>query len=138
MKINKLNFSSNYNLKLTQIKDKNIMSNNQQIQNLFALDLVEDLDNESAAAVSGGQTVSDVVLYSKENQQGKPLEVNNKIADLSKFNFDNISSSVVVNSGTWELYTKPNFQGQPIVVDSDTARDLFGKFNNSISSLKSV
>jgi hypothetical protein len=115
-----------------------MMSNNQQIQNLFALDLVQDLDNESAAAVSGGKTVPDVVLYSRKNQQGKSLKVNNKIADLSKYNFDDISTSVVVNSGTWRFYTEPNFQGQPIDVESDTARDLPRRFNNSISSLKSI
>jgi hypothetical protein len=114
------------------------MSNNQQIQNLFALDLVQDLNNESAAAVSGGQTVPDVVLYSRKNRQGKSLNVNDGIADLSKSNFDDISSSVVVNSGTWRFYTEPNFQGQSIDVESDTARDLPGGFNNSISSLKSV
>jgi Beta/Gamma crystallin len=114
------------------------MSNNKQIQNLFALDLVQDLDNESAAAVSGGQTVSDVVLYSKRNRQGKSLKVNEGIADLSQDNFDDISTSVVVNSGTWRFYTEPNFQGQSIDVESDTARDFPGIFNNSISSLKSI
>ncbi|MEN9871661.1 MAG: Beta/Gamma crystallin [Cyanobacteriota bacterium] len=114
------------------------MSNNKQIQDLFALDLVQDLDNESAAAVSGGQTVSDVILYSGRSQQGKPLKVNNKIADLSKYNFDDISTSVAVNSGTWRFYTEPNFKGQSIDVESDTARDLPGRFNNSISSLKSI
>jgi hypothetical protein len=122
----------------SQIKDKNIMSNNQQLQNLFALDLVQDLDNESAAAVSGGKTVPDVVLYSKRNRQGKSLKVNDGIADLSQDNFDDISTSVVVNSGTWRFYTEPNFKGQSIDVESDTARDLPGIFNNSISSLKSI
>jgi hypothetical protein len=114
------------------------MSNNQQIQNLFALELVQDLDNESAAALSGGQTVSDVVLYSGTSRQGQSLKVNDGIADLSKSNFNNISSSVVVNNGTWEFFTKPNFQGESIEVDSDTARDLPEIFNNSISSLRAV
>lgn len=115
-----------------------MMSNNKQIQNLFALDLVQDLDNESAAAVSGGKAVPDVILYSKKNRRGKSLQVNDGIADLSKDNFDDISSSVVVNSGTWRFYTEPNFKGQSIDVESDTARDLSGMFNNSISSLKSI
>jgi hypothetical protein len=112
------------------------MSNINQTQDLFALDTVQDLDNESAAAVSGG--VADVILHSGTGQQGRSLETNNKIANLSNFNFNNITSSVAVNSGTWRFYTKPNFKGAYIDVESDTARDLPGKFNNSISSLRSI
>ncbi|MBW4536668.1 MAG: beta/gamma crystallin family protein [Pleurocapsa minor HA4230-MV1] len=111
---------------------------NNQSNRLDNINFVQDLDNESAAAVSGGKAVPDVILYSKKNRRGKSLQVNDGIADLSKDNFDDSSSSVVVNSGTWRLYTEPNFKGQSIDVESDTARDLPGRFNNSISSLKSI
>jgi hypothetical protein len=114
------------------------MSNiNNQTQDLFALGTMQDLDNESAAAVSGG--LADVTLHSDSGQKGRTLETNKGIANLGKYGFNNITSSVAVtNNQVWRFYSDANFQGKYIDVGPDEARDLPREFNDRISSLKSI
>lgn len=114
------------------------MSNiNNQTQDLFAIDTVQDLSLESAAAVSGGDVVKVVTLYSEQNFQGKSLGTNNAIADLSASRFDNITSSIQVQSGTWRFYTGKNFQGNFIEIGTETGLGRIS-LDNKISSLKAV
>lgn len=114
------------------------MSNiNNQTQDLFALGTMQDLDNESAAAVSGG--LADVTLYSDSGQSGRTLKTNKKIANLVKSGFNDITSSVAVtNNQVWRFYSDVNFKGKYFDVGPDEARDVPGKFNDKISSLKSI
>lgn len=114
------------------------MSNiNNQTQDLFALGTMQDLDNESAAAVSGG--LADVTLHSNSGQKGRTLETNKGIANLGKYGFNDITSSVAVtNDQVWRFYSDANFKGKYIDVGPDEARDLPREFNDRISSLKSI
>lgn len=114
------------------------MSNtNNQTQDLFSISSVQDLAPESAAAVSGGDVVKEVTLHSNQNFQGKSLGTNNAIADLSKYGFNNITSSIQVQSGTWRFYTGKNFQGKFIELEAETGLGRIS-LNNQISSLKAV
>ncbi len=103
------------------------MSNtNDQTQDLFSISTVQDLSPESAATVSGGDVVKTVTLHSKQFFQGRRLGTNNAIADLSKFGFDNITSSIQVQSGTWRFYTGKNFQGRFIELETETGLGRIG------------
>jgi hypothetical protein len=62
------------------------MSNINQPQNLFALDTVQDLDNETAATCSGGVGYlgsgdPDVILYRHARFQGDSLNLNAATGD---------------------------------------------------------
>lgn len=115
------------------------MSNiNDQSQDFYIIDAVQDLDNGSAAAVSGGQ-VADVTLSSRTNQRGRQLETNSAIRDLRRYNFNNITSSVAINnSQTWRFYTGLNFQGDSFDVGPNTGQNVPRRFDNRISSLRSI
>jgi hypothetical protein len=113
---------------------------NNQSLDLFALDTVQDLDNQSAAAVSGGGVVGDVTLWSAPSVSGSSLDVNSKVADLSTLGFANITSSIQVNNGqTWRFYTDKNFQGQYFDVGPDTGLgSLPSNIDNNIESLQAI
>ncbi len=112
------------------------MSNiNNQTQDLFAIDTVQDLSLESAAAVSGGDVVKTVTLHSEQFFKGRSLGTNDAIADLSAYRFNNITSSIQVQSGTWRFYTGKNFQGRFIELETETGLGRIG-LDNQISSLR--
>ena len=126
---------------------------NNQSLNLFEIAAVQDLDNQSAAAVSGGgvadaavsagAVIGDVTLFSQPGASvGVPesVQINNPVADLSTLNFANITSSVAVNNGqTWRFYTDKNYQGDYFDVGPDTALgNLPSNIDNNIESLKAL
>lgn len=83
--------------------------------------------------------VKDVILWTKGINEGVPFKSNSAIRDLSKVGFDNKASAIAVNNGQkWRFYKDKNFQGEFIEIGPDEARSNLGKFNNQISSFKSV
>lgn len=110
---------------------------NNQTQDLFAIDSVQELTSESAAAVSGGAVVKTVTLYDGQNFKGKRLGRNNKVADLSRVGFDNITSSIQVQSGKWRFYDGKNFTGKSILINGETGLGRIS-LDNKISSFKAV
>lgn len=115
------------------------MSNiNNQSKELYGIPGVQEISTESASTYSGGQNVvKEVTLYSENSVQGKSLGTNNAIADLSKYGFDNITSSISVQTGTWRFYTGKNFTGKFIEIEGETGLG-FISLDNQISSLKAV
>jgi hypothetical protein len=109
---------------------------NNQSKSLYNIEFMEDISHESAAAISGG---ADVVLYSKENFGGNPLEVNEAVSDLSLSSFDDITSSIRVNNDqTWRFYDLANYKGDYIDVGPGESLAKLEELNNDIESLKSI
>jgi len=103
------------------------MSNiNNQTQDLFALDTVQDLDNETAATCSGGVGFlfgpdPDVILHKDPNGQGQPLGVNAATGDgvpnIGLINgqettFNDQVSSITIKRGSWNFFGDDNYRGQ--------------------------
>lgn len=106
------------------------MSNiNNKTQELFAIDVVQDLDNESAATCSGGEGFfnanlnnADVILYKDRDGQGLPLGINAATNDgLSNIGiipgsnlestFNDTVSSIWVKRGVWDFFQDAHFGG---------------------------
>jgi hypothetical protein len=97
----------------------------------------EALSFEKSTDIKGGQVVRTVTLYSGQRFQGRSFGTNNSIANLGAVNFDNITSSIQVQSGTWRFYTGRNFRGNFIELESETGLGSI-RLDNQISSLRRI
>jgi hypothetical protein len=110
-----------------------------QTQDLYSIELVQDLDQEAAATVSGGL----LTLYDTVVGLG-PLRITtvsdrNLGKDPNIDDFDNRASSYRVTPGqVWRAYTLPNYQGLSILLTPSGRKSLLGFFNNRISSVHRI
>lgn len=114
------------------------MSNiNNQIKKLYSIEAVQDLSQESAAAVTGG---ADVTLWSRPGPSGAFLELNSAVRDLRAYGFANRTSAIQVqNNQTWRFYTGRNFTGRFFDVGPDEGRGVLpGFIDNNIESLRAI
>jgi hypothetical protein len=106
---------------------------NNQTKGLFALDSVEDLSHDSAAAIQGGILVWDGVNFTglKKDLQASP--------NLTAQGFNDKISSIRNNTQkTWVFYTNANFTGRGFELRPGKQLSNLGSFNNRISSMKSI
>ncbi len=113
---------------------------NNQSNSLYSIECVQDIDHESAAAISGGAAVlvTDVTLYSESDQQGFLFGSNKAIEDLTEFGFDDATGSITVaNDKAWRFYSDANFQGDYIDVGAGESVNA-GDFGWEISSFQAI
>jgi hypothetical protein len=106
---------------------------NNQTNDLYALDSVQDLSHDSAAAIQGG-----ILVYSGANFQGvKDVQAT---GNLSTVGFNNVISSIKNNtSKTWVFYTGFNNTGSSFsLAPGRQLSSLPRGFDNAISSLRSI
>ena len=80
-----------------------------------------------------------ITLYEKPGQAGREVTLTRSTPDLRVHDFDNITSSLKVHSGTWVLYEDVNYGGRSYTVTPGlyTTDALKGKIGvNQISSVK--
>lgn len=108
------------------------MSNiNNQTQDLYSIKLVQDLDHEDAATVSGGA----LVLSSAFNGRGIRRTFNGRNPSVG--NLNNIASWYnVTGTRDWLVYTGSNFTGRVRRLTAGRAANLPPAFNNVISSAR--
>lgn len=113
------------------------MSNiNNKTQDLFALDIIQDLDNESAAAIQGGAAVE---LFNDSNFRKPIVKTNRGTRNVGERANDR-TTSIIINSGKWRFYTDSNFRG----VSTDLGRGRYANIglgripNDSITSFKRI
>ncbi len=107
---------------------------NNQTKGLFAIDTVEDLSHESAAAIQGG-----ILVWDPANFAGRPRDLQaSRNLIFQGFN-DKISSIRNNTQKTWAFYTNANFTGSVLRVRPGQALGNLGPlFNNKISSMRSL
>jgi hypothetical protein len=106
---------------------------NNQTKGLFAIDTVEDLSHESAAAIQGGIFVWDGANFAgpRRDLQASP--------NLIRQGFNDKISSITNNTRrTWEFFTNANFTGRRFSLQPGQRIGNLGSFNNQISSMRSV
>lgn len=101
--------------------------------NLYAIDTVQDLNEESAAAVQGG-----ILVYTGSGFRGLRRDVQ-ATRNLGSVGLNNDISSIRNNTRkTWVFYTGVNFSGDRISLRPGRAFSRLGGFDNRISSLRSI
>ena len=106
---------------------------NNQTKGLFAIDSVEDLSHDSAAAIQGGIFVWDGANFTgpRRDLQASP--------NLIRQGFNDKISSITNNTKkTWEFFTNANFSGRRFILRPGQRSGNLASFNNQISSLRSV
>jgi len=84
------------------------MSNiNNQTNNLYTIDTVQDLSQESAAAIQGGAAVE---LYDDSNFRKRLVSTNSGTPNVGNRVNDRVTS-IVINQGVWQFFTDSNFRG---------------------------
>nr|MDZ8003338.1 peptidase inhibitor family I36 protein [Nostoc sp. DedSLP05]MDZ8100852.1 peptidase inhibitor family I36 protein [Nostoc sp. DedSLP01] len=101
--------------------------------NLYAIDTVQDLNEESAAAVQGG-----ILVYTGANFRGR-RDVQ-ATRNLGSVGLNNVISSIRNNTRkTWVFYTGTNFSGSRFSLRAGQSFSSLNRtFNNQISSLRSI
>lgn len=107
---------------------------NNQTKGLFAIDTVEDLSHDSAAAIQGG-----IWVWDRANFTG-PMRDLQASRNLTAQGFNDKISSIHNNTGRdWRFYTGANFTGRVLLVPNRMAINLLKPpFNNKISSMRPV
>ena len=106
---------------------------NNQTKGLFAIDSVEDLSHDSAAAIQGGIFVWDGANFAgpRRDLQASP--------NLIRQGFNDKISSIRNNTQkTWQFFTSANFTGRSFSLRPGQQSGNLASFNNQISSMRSV
>ena len=98
--------------------------------------------NENGRLVCGGSGGgggnSRITLYRHTNYAGLSRTFSTDIPDLGPYSFGNLTSSVVIQGGIWQLCDKPNYRGYCVILDrSQTTLWAFG-FNDRTESIRRV
>ena len=109
---------------------------NKQTKSLNDIAEVQELDNETAAAIQGGW---DLEVYDGPNGTGELLgSFNHGTKQIGSVNNDRISS-VKVNAGTWRLYNGAWYTGQSQRFGATPGvYNLSAKYDNKTSSILRV
>jgi uncharacterized protein YcfJ len=92
-----------------------------------------------AALLLAQHASAQLTLYDGEGLRGQVFTTNSTINDLQRFGFNDRASSVVVQSGQWEVCEHANFQGNCMVLRPGQYPSLAAMgMNNRISSLRRV
>ena len=108
------------------------MSNiNKQTQDLYNIELVQDLDHEDAATVSGGY------LYLSTGYNGTGAETVYSGGDRNLYPYNNTASWYkVTGSKGWYAYTGKNYTGTRYYLRPYSKGNLYGYENNNFESVR--
>jgi len=107
------------------------MSNiNKQTQDLYSIELVQDLDHEAAATVSGG------TLYISKgyNNTGDSIGLDKGYTDLGSYK-NKVSWYKVTGYKGWYAYTGKNYKGKRYYLKPGSQGNLSGDANENIESV---
>ncbi len=77
-----------------------------------------------------------VILYDGENHSGTALPINGPVPDLVALRFNDAASSVVINSGSWEVCEDSDFRGRCEVLTGSVTSLRGIRLNDAISSIR--
>ena len=80
----------------------------------------------------------EIVLFDGENSQGNSMVVRDTMPDLDPTGFNDLTESISVRDGTWEVCFDADFQGACMQLPPGDYPRLDPPFNHSISSLRQV
>lgn len=82
-------------------------------------------------------TAGELTLFSRPDFAGRQMRVAGPVPDLGRSGFNDRASSMVVNSGRWQVCEHANFQGQCVFLDRGEYPDL-RRLGERVSSMREV
>lgn len=104
---------------------------NNQTQDLYSIELVQDLDHEDAATVSGGT----LYISTGYNDTGYDVGLSKGYKSLGYYN-DKVSWYKVTGDKGWYAYTGKNYTGTAYYLKPGSKGNLYGYANNNWESAK--
>lgn len=100
----------------------------------------------SGAAAASAQTGAQhhrggdgaIILYEHVDYQGRSVRIDGEAPDLRWLDFNDLTSSMRVEGGRWEVCLEPDFDGACHVLDSDLPNMSAWAFNDRITSVRPV
>ncbi|WP_018148646.1 beta/gamma crystallin-related protein [Henriciella marina] len=83
-----------------------------------------------------GRGDAPVILFADPQFRGNALPVDGAIPHLNELRFNDKVSSIVVNSGVWEVCTDPNYRGRCEIIDRSVDQTNFYRLNDNITSIR--
>ena len=79
-----------------------------------------------------------VTAFKDQNFKGAELALEQAANDLTRVNFHDQISSIVVHRGSWQVCTQPGFQGDCMVLQPGSYATLPARINHRIESMREV
>ncbi len=76
------------------------------------------------------------VLFEHDDFGGAAYPVTAAIPHLNRVRFNDQVSSILINSGRWEVCTDPNFRGRCEIIDADVTSLGYYRLNDNITSIR--
>lgn len=92
----------------------------------------------AAGLLAGAAQAADMTVFKQPNFAGESITIRDGATDLARPGFQDQISSIVVNSGRWEVCTQPNFQGDCMTLVPGRYPSLDARLNHRIESVREV
>ena len=79
-----------------------------------------------------------VTAFKDQNFKGPELALERPANDLTRVNFHDQISSIVVHHGAWQVCTQPGYQGDCVVLQPGSYATLPARINHRIESMREV
>jgi len=89
-------------------------------------------------ALYGTAQAAQITLFKQPNFTGEAMTLHTDNTDLAGASFQDQVSSIVVQSGRWQVCTQPNFQGNCSVLEPGRYASLDQSLNHRIESARQV
>ncbi len=79
-----------------------------------------------------------ITLYRHTNYAGTSRSFSTDVPDLGPYSFGNLTSSVVIQGGVWQLCDRPNYRGYCVIIDRSQSNLWAFGFNDRTESLRRI
>jgi hypothetical protein len=92
----------------------------------------------ASAAIAGGAQAAEMKVYKQPNFSGDSLTLDSEVRDFAHRRFQDQISSIVVNSGRWQVCSQPEFKGDCVTLDRGEYSRLDERLYHRVESARVV
>jgi uncharacterized protein YcfJ len=93
----------------------------------------------AATLVAAGHAAAQITFYAHEGYRGRSFTTDERVWNLERAHFDDRASSIVVESGQWEICEYPRFEGRCAILSQGGYPSLREVgLNNAVSSVRPI
>lgn len=93
----------------------------------------------ASSLVVAGHAAAQITFYEADNFRGRTFSVNNQQRNFSQIGFNDRASSVVVESGRWEVCDDANFGGRCMILSKGSYNSFSSMgMNDRVSSVRPI